>query len=148
MGLGWLFVGGLIVPSLLPLVLWRSHRLDGGRAWAMGASLWALWFGAVFVHLSGLAWLGEGREYHALSGVCALTGGLLGMIGTWASMPRGVRSLLYGLAGLLLLPLLGSFSLFPLGFVLTPVAVGTFWVLAFSGGRESRTNGPPSYGGG
>jgi len=43
-------------------------------------------------------------------------GGLPGMIGTWASMPRGARSLLYGLAGLLLLPLLGSFSLFALGF--------------------------------
>jgi len=139
MGMGWLFVAGLIVPVLPPLVLWRAHHLDGARAWAMGASLWGLWFGAVFVHLSGLAWLGEGREYHALSGACALTGGLFGMMGTFAGMPRGVRSLLYGLAGLLLLPLLGSFRLFALGFVLTPVAVGTFWVLAFSRGRESRT---------
>ena len=135
--MGWLFVGGLIVPVLLPLLLWRAFRLDGRRAWAIGASLWGLWFGAVFAHLSGLAWLGEGRDYHALSGACALAGGLFGMIGTLASVTRGARALLYGLAGLLLLPLLGSFSLFPLGFVLTPLAVGTFWVLAFSGGREA-----------
>jgi len=142
MGMGWLFVGGLIVPVLLALGLWRAHRVDGGRAWAMGASLWGLWFGAVFVHLSGLAWLGEGREYHALSGVCAVAGGLSGMIGSFGGMTRVARSGLYGLAGLLLLPLFGSFGLFPLGFVLTPVAVGTFWVLAFAGGRGSRTVGP------
>jgi hypothetical protein len=129
--MGWLFLGGMVVPVVVPLALWFLTRLDGRRALALGASLWGLWFGATFVHLSELAWLGEGRDYHAISGTCALAAGLLGLAGTFAPVPNSARRLLYILAGLLLLPLMGSFRIFALGMLLTPIAVATFWVLAY-----------------
>ena len=45
---------------------------------------------------------------------------------------------------ILLLPLLGSLGIFALGFMLTPIAVGTLWALAYYTGRQPQTNGAKS----